>query len=195
MSESQMSDADDALRSLRERLAGSGDDRLGKALSELLENPLFTGAVTCAFDARELAVHAQEMAMAVLNIPSAADIERLTRRLRAMSQRLEGVEDALFRMEGVLAGGGVEARLAAIEDRLAVLLDRLAPAPPSSSSAPRAAVRPAADRASRQAPTEPADPTESPGESPAAGSGDERRTAKPPGRSPRTARGAKAKGG
>ena len=100
-----MSDADDALRSLRERLAGSGEDRLGKALSELLENPLFTGAVTCAFDARELAVHAQEMAMAVLNIPSAADIEKLTRRLRAMSQRMEGVEDALFRMEGALAGG------------------------------------------------------------------------------------------
>lgn len=190
-----MSDADDALRSLRERLAGSGEDRLGKALSELLENPLFTGAVTCAFDARELAVHAQEMAMAVLNIPSAADIERLTRRLRAMSQRLEGVEDALFRMEGVLAGGGVDARLAAIEDRLAALLDRLAvgPAPPPtpqarSSPGARGSVRAAATQPSQQAPAEPAS------KPPPVGPGDKPDTGQPPGRAPRAARGAKAKG-
>ena len=37
--------------------------------------------------------------MGALNIPSAADIERLTRRLRSVSQRLEGIEDALDRLE------------------------------------------------------------------------------------------------
>ena len=32
--------------------------------------------------------------MGALNLPSASDIERLTRRLRGVSQRLEGIEDA-----------------------------------------------------------------------------------------------------
>ena len=77
-----MSDASHATRSLRERLGATTEDRLGKALSELLENPLLTGAIGRAFDAREKAAQAQEVAMGALNIPSAADIERLTRRLR-----------------------------------------------------------------------------------------------------------------
>ena len=37
--------------------------------------------------------------MGALNIPSAADIERLTRRLRSVAQRLEGIEDALDRLD------------------------------------------------------------------------------------------------
>ena len=37
--------------------------------------------------------------MGALGIPSAADIERVTRRLRSVSQRLEGIEDALDRLE------------------------------------------------------------------------------------------------
>ena len=37
--------------------------------------------------------------MGALNIPSAADVERLTRRLRSVSQRLEGIEDSLDRIE------------------------------------------------------------------------------------------------
>ncbi len=88
-----MSDASNVARSLRERLSGTTEERLGKALSDLLENPLLTGAIGRAFDAREKAVQAQEVAMGALNIPSAADIERLTRRLRSVSHRLEGIED------------------------------------------------------------------------------------------------------
>ena len=41
--------------------------------------------------------------MGALNIPSAADIERITRRLRSVSQRLEGIEDALDRLEAQAA--------------------------------------------------------------------------------------------
>jgi hypothetical protein len=37
--------------------------------------------------------------MGAFNIPSAADIERLTRRLRSVSQRLEAIEDTLDRVE------------------------------------------------------------------------------------------------
>src|SRR5258708_35879580 len=94
-----MSDASNVAKSLRERLGVTTEERLGKALSDLLENPLLTGAIGRAFDAREKAAQAQEVAMSALNIPSAADIERLTRRLRSVSHRLEGIQDGLDRLD------------------------------------------------------------------------------------------------
>jgi len=104
-------------RSLRERL---GEERLGKALSELLESPLFTGALGRAFDAREKAAQAQMLALGALNLPSAADIERLTRRVRSVSQRLEAIEEGVERLDSsqLAAQRGpaeLEARLAEIE--------------------------------------------------------------------------------
>src|ERR1700704_6438518 len=98
-----MSDASSAAKSLRDRLSGGAEERLGKALGELLENPLLTGAIGRAFDAREKAAQAQEVALGALNLPSAADIERLTRRLRSVSQRLEGIEDGVDRLDRVLS--------------------------------------------------------------------------------------------
>jgi hypothetical protein len=152
-----MSDAGNVAKSIRERLGANTEDRLGKALSELLENPLLTGAIGRAFDAREKASQAQEVAMGALNLPSAADIERLTRRLRAVSHRLEGIEDGVDRLDRALAPSGVEARLIAIETRLAVLTDKLdeairRPAPAAEratgATSPRgAATAPAAERA------------------------------------------------
>ena len=41
--------------------------------------------------------------MGALNIPSAADVERLTRRLRSVSQRMEGIEEAVDRLDQRLA--------------------------------------------------------------------------------------------
>ena len=105
--------------------AATTEERLGKALSELLENPLLTGAIGRAFDAREKAAQAQEVAMGALNIPSAADIERLTRRLRSVSHRLEGIEDGVDRLDRALAPSGVEARLSAIEAQLGALTEQL----------------------------------------------------------------------
>jgi predicted nucleic acid-binding Zn-ribbon protein len=84
---------------LRDRLSRQGEEALGKIAEELVGNPVVTAAVSRAFEAREKAVQAQEAAMGALNIPSAADIERLTRRLRSVAQRLEGIEDALDRIE------------------------------------------------------------------------------------------------
>jgi len=84
---------------LRDRFARQGEDALGKLAQDLLENPLVNGAITRAFDAREKAAAAQEVAMGALNIPSAADIERLTRRVRSVSQRLEGIEDGVDRVD------------------------------------------------------------------------------------------------
>ncbi len=144
-----MSDPGNVGKSLRERLGGGAEDRLGKALSELLDSPLLTGAIGAAFDAREKASQAQEVALSALNIPTAADVERLTRRLRSVSHRLEAIEDGVDRLDRALAPAGVEARLAAIERQLQALegkLDRAlagkapkAPAPAAAAKKPRRA--------------------------------------------------------
>jgi hypothetical protein len=139
-----MSDASNVARHLRERIGGNTEERLGKALSDLLENPLLTGAIGRAFEAREKAAQAQEVAMNALNIPSAADIERLTRRLRSVSNRLEGIEDGVDRLDRGRASSGVEDRLSAIEQQLRTLTYKL-DKPPSTStpkaSKPRAAAK------------------------------------------------------
>lgn len=135
-----MSDTGSAPKNLRERLTGAGEDRLGKALSDLLDNPLLTGTIERASNAREKAAQAQELAMGALNIPSAADIERLTRRLRSVSQRLEGIEDGMHRLDRALASRGVDSsqigeRLSKIEEQLGALTSRLGEQPPAPSSA------------------------------------------------------------
>ena len=59
--------------------------------------------------------------MGALNLPSAADIERVTRRLRSVSQRLEGIEDAIDRLDERVArppAASGDQRLARIEARL-----------------------------------------------------------------------------
>jgi len=94
-----MADDDATGEKLRDRITRQGEDALGKLAQDLLENPLVTGAISRAFDARERAVAAQETAMSALNLPSAADLERLTRRLRSVSQRLEGIEDGVDRLD------------------------------------------------------------------------------------------------
>jgi DNA repair exonuclease SbcCD ATPase subunit len=121
-----------------DRLSRQGEEALGRIAEELIANPVVNGALTRAFEAREKAVQAQETAMGMLNIPSAADIERVTRRLRSVSQRLEGIEDAIDRLEERLdgLGSGEEGdRAAAIEERLddiardlAALREAVAPA-------------------------------------------------------------------
>jgi hypothetical protein len=143
-----MPDPNTAVKNLRERLAGAGEDHLGKALSDLLDNPLLTGTIGRAFDAREKAAQAQELAMGALNIPSAADIERLTRRLRSVSQRLEGIEDGVHRLDRVLASHGVETRLSKIEEQLGTLSRKLgAAADASAEKSARAAAKAPARKA------------------------------------------------
>jgi predicted nucleic acid-binding Zn-ribbon protein len=114
---------------LRDRLGRQGEEALGKLAEELIGNPVVNAAVSRAFEAREKALQAQEAAMGALGIPSAADVERLTRRLRSVSQRLEGIEDGVDRLEdrlerieqrvdGIGAGGAEDERSAALEARL-----------------------------------------------------------------------------
>jgi hypothetical protein len=159
-----MSDPSTAVKNLRERLAGAGEDHLGKALSDLLDNPLLTGTIGRAFDAREKAAQAQELAMGALNIPSAADIERLTRRLRSVSQRLEGIEDGVHRLDRVLASHGVESRLSKIEEQLGTLSRKLGNAADvSAGESARAATKaPAKKAAAKKAPAKKASAKKAP---------------------------------
>ncbi len=124
-----MSDHDDA-EGLRERLTKQGEDTLGKLAEDLMANPLIAGAIQRAFDAREKASSAQEAALGALMLPSAGDIERLTRRVRSVSQRLEGIEDGIDRLDERLAGtataSGIDVRLEAIEGQIAALTKELA---------------------------------------------------------------------
>jgi hypothetical protein len=103
---------------LKEKLSRQGEEALGKIAEELIANPVVNGAIARAFEAREKAVQAQEAAMGALNLPSAADIERLTRRLRSISQRLEGIEDAVDRLEERLAALGSQEPAAEFEERI-----------------------------------------------------------------------------
>jgi hypothetical protein len=124
-------------QSFVDRLSRQGEEALGKIAEELISNPVINGAIARAFEAREKAVQAQEVAMGALNLPSAADIERVTRRLRSVSQRLEGIEDAIDRLDERVTGaasapgddrlGRIEGRLDEITRDIAALAELLAP--------------------------------------------------------------------
>lgn len=86
-----MSDESERQEGIRAR----GEEALGDLAQALLDNPLFSQAVSTAIGAGERAAHAQRSAMGALNIPAAADFERLEQRLRSLSARLEAVEDQL----------------------------------------------------------------------------------------------------
>jgi hypothetical protein len=121
-------------KGLRERVTRQSEETIGKLAQDLLENPMVARALSAAFETRERATRAQEVAMGALNLPSASDLERLTRRLRSVSQRLEGLEDGLDRVEQRIDDLGqvsaVERRLAAIEEALGRIESRLGANPP-----------------------------------------------------------------
>lgn len=142
----------DDRQGLKDRLSRQGEEALGRLAEELAANPIVSSAVAGAFEARERAVAAQEAAMGALGIPSSADIERLTRRVRSVSQRLEGIEDAIDRLDARLAtlgdlagrlgaaadGSGfsaaVERSLDELKADVAALREQLAPGRPAASA-------------------------------------------------------------
>ncbi len=112
---------------IRERVTKQGEEAFGKLAQDLLKSPLVSSTLTAAFDARERATRAQELAMSALNLPSAADLDRLTRRLRSVAQRIEALEEGLDRIaERVDNSRGIaplEERMERMEKRL-VSIDR-----------------------------------------------------------------------
>ena len=85
---------------------GSGDrgssrgegGTLGELAQLLVDNPWMNQALHVAFGARERASQAGASAIRNLNLPTGNDVDRLARRLRAVSERLETVEDTLDRL-------------------------------------------------------------------------------------------------
>ena len=115
---------DETADGLKDRLTRGSEDAIGRLAQELLENPLVSGAIGRAFEARERATQAQEVAMGALNLPSAADLERLTRRVRSVAQRLEGIEDSVDRLDERFdknAQISLDERLTSIDERLAAI--------------------------------------------------------------------------
>lgn len=104
-----------------ESLRARSEQLIGELAQVLLDSNLLETALTAALAAREKALEAQHAAMVALNVPSAADIERLERRLRSLSNRLEGIEDQVDEVLRLLgdvrrqlsAQGGGESRPAA----------------------------------------------------------------------------------
>jgi TolA-binding protein len=145
--------------SLKGRVTRQGEEAIGRLAQELLENPAVSRALSAAFETRERAMRAQEVAMGALNLPSASDLERLTRRVRSVSQRLEGIEDGLDRLEERLGRANGTKAMEDRLDKIEATLERLEqagstaaakPAPASAKAAPPGA-KPAATRKPRSA--------------------------------------------
>ena len=82
-------------KGLRDRISSGGEEAIGNIAQALLENPVFNQALATALGAGERAVQAQRSAMGALNLPAATDVERLERRVRSVSERVEAMEDRI----------------------------------------------------------------------------------------------------
>src|ERR1700761_7451911 len=81
------------------------EQAIGEIAQALIDSPTLHSALQAAFGARDRALEAQQAAFGALNLPSAGDVERLERRVRSLSQRLEDAEgqiDGLTRQIGSL---------------------------------------------------------------------------------------------
>jgi hypothetical protein len=78
-----------------DRDAVRGESALGELAQFLVENPWMNQALQVAFGARERASQAGATVIRNLNLPTGNDVDRIARRLRALSERLEEVEDTL----------------------------------------------------------------------------------------------------
>ncbi len=83
---------------IRDRITSRGEGALGELAQFLVDNPWLNQALQVAFGARERASQASATAIRNLNLPTSNDVDRLARRLRAISERLEEVEDTLDRL-------------------------------------------------------------------------------------------------
>ncbi len=98
-----MSASADEEREDQEGIRARGEQAIGDLAQALFDSQVLENALAAAFGAREKALEAQHAAMSALNLPSAGDVERLERRLRSISQRLEEVEEQIDRVSGDVA--------------------------------------------------------------------------------------------
>lgn len=88
------SESDD-LKGRVDRLSSKGEEALSDVAQALLENPVFSQILQSAFGAREAAGQVTAQAMRNVGFATQADLERLERRVRSLSNRIEKVEDRL----------------------------------------------------------------------------------------------------
>lgn len=82
---------------IRDRVQSKGGQAAADLANALIGSPAFGQAVSAAVSAREKAGDAQRAAMGVLNVSSQDGFDRLERRIRVLSDRLEEAEDRLDR--------------------------------------------------------------------------------------------------
>jgi predicted RNase H-like nuclease (RuvC/YqgF family) len=87
----------------RDRTSARSESALGELAQILVENPWLNQALQVAFGARERASQAGATVIRNLNLPTGNDVDRLARRLRALSERLEEVEDTLDQLTREIA--------------------------------------------------------------------------------------------
>ncbi|MGK2954256.1 MAG: hypothetical protein ACSLFI_01105 [Solirubrobacterales bacterium] len=88
---------DDESDGIKDRVQSRGEKAAADIAQALIGSPAFGQAVSAAVVARDKATDAQRAAMGALNVSSQDDAERLERRLRVLSDRLEDTEDRLDR--------------------------------------------------------------------------------------------------
>ncbi|HTU14354.1 MAG TPA: hypothetical protein VMF31_04095 [Solirubrobacterales bacterium] len=82
---------------IRDRVQSRGEKAASDIAQALIGSPAFGQAVSAAVSARDKANEAQRAAMGALNVSSQDAADRLERRIRVLSDRLEESEDRLDR--------------------------------------------------------------------------------------------------
>jgi len=90
-----MAAENDGNEGIRDRVQSKGERAASELAQALIGSPAFGQAVSAAVAARDKAAEAQRAAMGAMGVSSQDDSERLERRVRVLSDRLEETEDRL----------------------------------------------------------------------------------------------------
>ncbi|HMT05315.1 MAG: hypothetical protein KDB48_10090 [Solirubrobacterales bacterium] len=90
-----MSAENEGSEGIRDRVQSKGEKAAADFAQVLIGSPAFGQAVSAAVAARDKAADAQKAAMGAMGVSSQDASERLERRVRVLSDRLEETEDRL----------------------------------------------------------------------------------------------------
>ncbi|MCC6754920.1 MAG: hypothetical protein IT199_00910 [Solirubrobacterales bacterium] len=90
-----MSAENDGNEGIRDKVQSKGEKAAADFAQALIGSPAFGQAVSAAVAARDRAADAQRAAMGAMGVSSQDNTERLERRVRVLSGRLEETEDRL----------------------------------------------------------------------------------------------------
>lgn len=90
-----MSVENDGNDGIRDRVQSKGEKAAADLAQALIGSPAFGQAVSAAVAARDRAADAQRAAIGAMGVSSQDDADRVERRVRVLSDRLEETEDRL----------------------------------------------------------------------------------------------------